>query len=238
VLVAAATLALLLAGLAGCASSPEKDQRVAEKQAASQANGTNGSDGTGPYAPCHEKPAASTPSPDVARVESVAMSEDRFWALIDDLHHSLKQSAFDAVSRTLSQGSVDDIVAFDARMTLDLYELDTACRVEWYGHHDPDHLGFPLDDDFLYFRCSTIIAGRDNFQTALSTQTLPWGSVSTEDDGESLLYIGLTAAEDKGVSDARLANLEKTAIPLSYETASNPQGWPKDDVDQAGNIPN
>jgi len=159
------------------------------------------------------------------------MPEDRFWTLIDSLHHSLAQSAFDRVSRTLSAGSIDDIIGFDARMTLDLYELDSACRVEWYGHHDPDHLGFPLDDDFLYFRCSTIIAGRANFETALSTQTLPWGDVSTEDDGEPLLYIGLTAAEDKGWSDGRFERLEAKRIPISYETGSNPQGWPADDVD-------
>jgi hypothetical protein len=165
------------------------------------------------------------------------MPERRFWTLIDELHRSLDQSAFDGVSRTLSRGSVDDIVAFDARMTLDLYELDSACRVEWYGRHDPDHLGFPLDDDFLYFRCSTIIAGRQNFETALATQTLPWGSVSTQDSGESLLYIGLTAAEMKGLSDDQFYDLEQSAISISYETARNPQGWPAEDVDQADNIP-
>ena len=164
------------------------------------------------------------------------MPEDRFWNLIDGLHHSLRQSSFDAVSRTLSAGSLDDIVAFDARMTLDLYELDSACRVEWYGRHDPDRLGFPLDDDFLYFRCSTIIAGRENFEKAVSSQTLPWGDVSTEDSGEPLLYIGVTAAEMKGNDEAFLAE-EKARIPLSYETASNPQGWPADIVDQASNIP-
>jgi hypothetical protein len=189
------------------------------------------------YPPCHERPGAAAPSPDIARVESIAMGEDRFWSFIGALHHSLEQAAFDRVSRTLSRASVDEIIAFDARMTLDLYELDSACRVEWYGNHDPDHLGFPLDDDFLYFRCSTIIAGRDNFERAVSSQTLPWGSVSTDDSGEPLLYIGITAAAMKGLSDETFQNREDAVIPLSYETASNPQGWPAEDVDQTGNIP-
>lgn len=223
--------------LAGCASPPANVPQVGESPASSDAPDVAGPDANRQYPPCHEKVASPTPSPDVARVEKNAMPEDRFWALIDGLHHSLEQSAFDRVSRTLSRGSVKDIVAFDARMTLDLFQLDSACRVEWYGRHDPDHLGFPLDDDFLYFRCSTIIAGRQNFQTALRTQTLPWGSVSTADSGESLLYVGITAAEMKGLSDDRLSQLEESAIPISYETAQNPQGWPAEDVDQAGNIP-
>jgi hypothetical protein len=219
--------------LAGCVESPQEQVRSLERQAAHAPS----PDPSATYRPCHEPDAAATPSPDVAKTESVAMPEDRFWSLIDMLHHSLKQSAFDRVSRVLSTGPMSDVVGFDARMTLDLYALDSACRVEWYGRHDPEGLGFPLDDDFLYFRCSTIIAGRQNYEVAASTQTLPWGDVSTDDDGESLLYIGITAAEMKGWSDDRFSDYEGARIPLSYETASNPQGWPASDVDKAGNIP-
>lgn len=155
------------------------------------------------------------------------MPETQFWNLISELHGSNSDSAYRRLTVQLESLTTTQILGFDARMTIDLYELDDQCRAKWYSKRDPSGLGFVADDDFLYFRADTVTAGEAVWREAATTDTLPWGTTdAVTGDGENLLYVGLDAAHARGISNDKWIDLESKLYPLSYETGSNPAGWP------------
>jgi hypothetical protein len=170
-----------------------------------------------------------TVTTELSEAEKVAMPEDEFWQLIALLHGSNSDAAYARLTAQLATLPVEKLVGFDARMTIALYGLDDECRANWYSTHDPSGLGFVADDDFLYFRGDTVSAGRANWENAIATDTLPWGTVDPlSGGGELLLYVAGNAAHvEFGIGlDAWPAKVQNT-IELSYETGSNPDGWRK-----------
>jgi hypothetical protein len=185
--------------------------------------------------PCVSNVAATpglsvSPDADLQKAEKIAMPEPQFWALISVLHGSNSDAAYARLTKRLELIPVDQIMGFEARMTIALYELDDQCRVRWYEKHDPSGLHYLADDDFLYVRADTVSAGEATWKRAIATDTLPWGSTDAVDsDGEPLLYVTMDAADKLGIgNDAWLDRISNT-FSLSYETGSNPAGWPPDD---------
>lgn len=159
--------------------------------------------------------------------DAVAMPADEFWEYIDILDGQTTELGFDKLTSALATAGPAAALAFDARLTLALYELDSLCRADWYEANDPGGLGFVSDDTFLYARCDTVVAGRANWEAAVADGTLPWGNVdATTGFGELLLYVGADAAARAGVPMEEYWDRRFSVVPLSYETGSNPNGWP------------
>lgn len=147
------------------------------------------------------------------------MTESQFWKILATLPAQTTDRDFDALSARLRPCGLATWVAFDARLTLLLYHLDTAPLCLWYSKNG----GFPgpvYSDDFLYARADTVLAGPTTYGDALSRGELRWGE-SEQGTGEGLLYVAETAAESAGESDA-LSAAEQHDIPLSYESGTNP----------------
>lgn len=154
------------------------------------------------------------------------MESDEFWSYIDVLGGSNSSEGYELLAIELATTDLETIVAFDARMTLALYALDSDCRAQWYLLNEPMQFGFVSDDVFLYARGDTVSAGRATWEEAIATQTLPWGgSDPWTGGGEGVLSIGLRAAEIRGVPFEEYLDLRFASIPLSYETGSNRPGW-------------
>lgn len=148
------------------------------------------------------------------------MSESDFWRLLRTLPRRVDDHDFAVLSSRLARCGLPVIVAFDARLTLVLYDLDTVKPCQWYSVNG----GLPgpvYSDDFLYARGDTVLSGRSAYEKALRDGSLGWGP-SQQGIGEDLLYVGETAAESLGKSDA-FASAEEAAIPLSYESGTNPR---------------
>lgn len=159
--------------------------------------------------------------------EDAAMPADEFWDYIALLEGQTTEAGFDRLADALAAAGVDAALAFDIRLALSLYELDSLCRADWYSANDPAGLGSVSDDTFLYARCDTIAAGRANWEAAVADNTLPWGDVDPSTGmGEFLLYVGADAAQRLGVPIEEYWDRLYSALPLSYETGSNPNGWP------------
>jgi hypothetical protein len=173
-------------------------------------------------------PSAS-PAPDLAAeaTRASAMDEGTFWGYIEELRGTTDPDGFESLTDKLAELTLSELVAFDARLTLSLYELDSGCRAEWYRLNEPEKLGFVSDDVFLYARADTIAAGREVWSEALATETLPWGKVDPSSGyGEFLLYVGADAADAAGLDLDEFYAEYAAATEVSYETGSNPAGWP------------
>jgi len=155
------------------------------------------------------------------------MDEDRFWSLIVVLGGTTDLDSFDRLTLDLAELPLPEIAAFQARLTLALYALDSGCRAEWYRMNEPGRVGFVSDDVFLYARADTVTAGREVWSTAVETQTLPWGTVDpTTGNGELLLYVSFDAIDIAGLDVDEFYALLDAGITVSYETASSTAGWP------------
>lgn len=176
--------------------------------------------------PCHLSDRPSAADPDAVATESVAMEEIAFWELIGAMGGETDTAGFDALTEKLAELSMDDLVAFEARLTLALYALDDPCRAEWYRVNEPGDVGFVSDDVFLYARCDTVAAGRAVWQDALTSRTLPWGTVDpSTGNGELLLYVAGEEVEDRQLDIDAFYDLVEQRILVSFETGSNPAGW-------------
>jgi hypothetical protein len=175
---------------------------------------------------CSTPNPTATPDPNVALTESIAMPSDEFWAYIDLLGGTNDPEGYDLVSAELAKTDLDTILAFEARLTLSLYALDSDCRAQWYLENEPMQFGFVSDDVFLYARGDTASAGRATWEEAVAENTLPWGgSDPTTGYGEYVLGVGYRAAELIGVPFDDFLDLKWETIPLSFETGSNSSGW-------------
>ncbi len=73
----------------------------------------------------------------VKRTEKIAMDEDRFWELIATLNGRVTERSLRMLKKEMKDLTLDELQAFDARLTLALHELDTAKTANWYVDHDP-----------------------------------------------------------------------------------------------------
>ena len=161
---------------------------------------------------------------EAAAVEAAAMPPERFWALIDVLQGSTDDEAIEQLTEALTELEVEELAAFDARLTLALYQLDYRARYDWLVANDPSGLGYVGDDGFLYSRGDTIAAGQEVYEEAISNGTLPWGTVDPEQGGgELLLSVAGEAAYRAGVVD-EFDERVRSIVTISYETGSNPAG--------------
>jgi len=160
----------------------------------------------------------------LANAEAVAMPEASFWGWIDKLGGTSEED-YDRLTEELSNEPIETIAAFDARMTIQLYLLDDECRAAWYE----DREGYVSDDVFLYGRADTVSSGEKFFARALRDDTLPHaGNAPSEGDGEFLLYVAMDAATAAGATEREWDSATASHRELSYETGSNPAGWPRD----------
>jgi hypothetical protein len=174
------------------------------------------------------------PSPSVAAVddplattEAVALDPERFWLLVESLPPMLEESDFQRAAGELAGCGMDDVIAFEARLTLALYALDGPDNLAWFEANDPNGLGFASDDVFLYARCATVLGGETAWERAVAEHTLEWGEDPPDVNGwaELLLYVSWDAAGALGLTVQEYIDLLSERIPLSYETGSNADLW-------------
>lgn len=179
---------------------------------------------TGEATPAPTPPVTDDP---VADAEAVALSEDRFWELIESIPDRPGPEDFEEVASRLSGCFPSDTMRFDARLKLVLYALDGPENVDWLEANDPTGLGFVSDDVFLYARCAAVLGGRDSWTAAVRDHTVDWGDDRPDIDGasESLLYVAVRAAGAQGMSSEDFSALSSLFAPLSYETGSNIELW-------------
>jgi hypothetical protein len=161
----------------------------------------------------------------VRRTEKLAMDQDVFWELIATLNGKVTDRSLRMLKREMTDLTLDQLQAFDARLTLALHELDTAKTANWYAENDPvsEKLQYFSYDGFLYDRAATVAAGRKAFEEAAASDALvldPTGDGAAE----GLLYVVIDLAEVHGIDWYEVAE-----VPLSYETASNIPEWPADE---------
>jgi hypothetical protein len=215
-------LALVLAGCLPSAVVPHASDLPEEESPPPVAIGTC------PW-PVEETPATppTTAADPVAATEAIALDAEAFWGVIESIPDLPAPDDFGTVSSALAGCPVEDIIAFDARLTLALYALDGPENLAWYEKYDPMGLGFVSDDTFLSARCATVLAGRETWANAIHGGTLDWGPDSPDLDGmgEFLLYVGMDAANAQGIDWEEYLGTSYEAIPLSYESGSNTGLW-------------
>jgi hypothetical protein len=172
-------------------------------------------------------PAPASGGDPVAATESNALDPALFWPLIETIPPAPQPADFDAVSSALGGCSLDDIVAFHARLTLALYDLDGPENLAWFEENDPSGLGFVSDDVFLYARCASVLGGEENWRRAVADRTLAWGTDAPDLEGnaEFLLYVAYYAARAQGVTGEDYYDAVGAAVPISFESGSNTERW-------------
>jgi len=210
---------VVLATLAACgAPAPvESPAPVAPPPGAAAVGECPWEPGTAP-----EAPASGTL---VERVEAVALAADDFWGLVETLPESAEPTDFTAMSTALAGCGLDDVLAFEARLTLALYALDSRTARDRYEQSDPDGPGTVSDDVFLYARADTVLAGRAAWERAVAEHTLERRDAPSR-LGEYLLYVSWDAAVALGLTTDEYLDELVARIPLSYESGSNPEGRP------------
>ena len=153
------------------------------------------------------------------------MDDARFWELVSALdwkHEDDDGNVVEPVVKALAAMPDAEIAAFQNTLTAKLFALDGRVWAResgdsiWWG--EPDFLS---SDAFLYARCVVVANGREFYDTVLSDPT----QMPKDMEFESLLYVAPKAYERKtGTSGDAVRDLTD----LSYETGSNPEGWPHD----------
>ncbi len=216
---------LSLAGCADVAAALREDWRSPSAPASPSATRDRPDAAIAEVAPpCVSAGPLDLDDPNVAQTLDVAMAEDEFWELIDVLGGRSAHSDFARLIGALEDRPAEDLVSFNARLTLALYALDDECHLRAYEEDDPSGIGFVSSDVFLYARADTVTAGREYWEEAIAGGRLPWGDV-TPGAGEALLFAALDASRTHGMDEYELWNLEDEAFALSYESGSNPDGW-------------
>lgn len=125
----------------------------------------------------------------------------------------------DALARltsALAERPREDVVAFQERLALALFELDrrVAARQPVRFSDDPDDdEPLPLSDDsFLYLRAGVVARGQQVWQSVIADPSVL--STGVWDDGEDLLNVAEEVFGDYIDTD------------VSYETGSNERYWP------------
>jgi hypothetical protein len=162
-----------------------------------------------------------------AATEALALPEEQFWALVEAIPDNPTDLDFQLAAGSLAGCGLNAVVAFEARLTLALYDLDGEVNHAWFSKNDPAGLGFVSEDTFLYARCATVLAGREVWARSVADGTLEWADDSLHVTGysEYLLYLSWDAAGAHGLTVDEYIELVAD-IQLSYESASNAERWP------------
>ncbi|MFC5007338.1 DUF4240 domain-containing protein [Dactylosporangium cerinum] len=147
------------------------------------------------------------------------MAENDFWKLIAVMNGDVDEDAVARLTEALSARRHRDVVAFQERLALALFELDRrelARQPVRFTDDPPDEDPIPLGDDmFLYLRAGIVARGRAVWQAVLAEPSLL--AAGTWDECEHLLYV---ADEVTG---------DELDTKVSYETGSNERYWPAPD---------
>lgn len=164
---------------------------------------------------------------DRAAAEAIAQPAAEFWSLIETVPDDPADEDFSRVAQGIVGEGIEGVLAFQARLTLALYDLDGRANHAWFVEHDPMQFGFVSEDVFLYARCATVLAGREIWSRAVADETLEWRDASLHESGASEMLLGVApaAAEALGITNEEWFELAFTRIPISYETGSNAAGW-------------
>jgi hypothetical protein len=157
------------------------------------------------------------------------MTSALFWQLIEG-HPADEDGEWDALTSALAARTEAEIVAFAESLARALYELDTEvhCSQPVQDVSEPDGLVLGMSSDvFLYARCAVVAAGRQTWAQVLAEPAAFAGRWEVA-DAEALLYVANEAFEQ---ATGRTWEHD-TAV--SYETGSNPAGWPGTDEDDEG----
>lgn len=172
-------------------------------------------------------PTASSSDDPRGATEAIALPEEQFWALVEAIPDDPTDLDFQLAAGSLAGCGLPAVAAFEARLTLALYDLDGQANHAWFTENDPVQLGYVSEDAFLYARCATVLAGREVWARSVAEQTLEWSDDSLHETGysEFLLYVSWDAAGAHGLTVDEYSELV-SGIWLSYETASNAERWP------------
>ncbi|MER7009617.1 DUF4240 domain-containing protein [Dactylosporangium sp. NPDC000555] len=144
------------------------------------------------------------------------MAENDFWKLIAVMNGDVDEEAVARLTEALSGRRRRDVIAFQERLALALFELDRqelARQPVRFTDDPPDEDPIPLSDDvFLYLRAGIVARGRAVWQAVLAEPSLL--AADTWDECEDLLYV---ADEVTG---------DDIDTKVSYETGSNERYWP------------
>lgn len=150
-----------------------------------------------------------------AGTDSEWLTEDYFWALIDQLDWS-KEGDDEAVIAPVIEALVSmpllNIYRFQDIFSEKLWLLDTQAHAE-ASVDDPE--GYISSDGFLYDRCCVVANGKSFYESVLNDPARwPKGS-----SFEALLHVAADAYKQK-------TGREFTYISTyNYETGSNEAGW-------------
>jgi hypothetical protein len=140
------------------------------------------------------------------------LPDDDFWPLIallgqptDDLDAAMR--GWERLVSALAARTVTDIKRFEEALTYKLFLLDTRAHAEAADNSD---------DGFLYARCAAVAAGPESYAYVLADPARMDGDREFED----LLSAARTAYERKTGEEFEYDT------GCSYETGSNPNGWP------------
>ena len=146
------------------------------------------------------------------------MSELTFWALLSLLDWS-KSGDDDAVVAPvvaeLSTLTVSEITAFEDRLALTLFALDTKMHAKEIGEGSYSEGNHFSVDWFLYARCAVVANGKELYDRVLAHPS----AFPKNMEFEALLGISAAAHYAKTGEDFMYSS--KT----SYETYSNTAGW-------------
>jgi len=154
-------------------------------------------------------------------LHSGGMDEEQFWAIIDLFNWKKREDDYAIMApaiAALSTFPAADIHRFEDILAEKLSALDGRRFAENVGSNRyTDADGDFSVDDFLYSRCAVVANGKEFFETILQDPT----RIPKEFTFESLLNLSGKAWEAKtGRADYNYH------APISYETFSNPEGWP------------
>jgi hypothetical protein len=153
--------------------------------------------------------------------DAAELDEEEFWYIIGllDWNRGKNNAAILAPAvEYLSRRGVASIFRFDDILAEKLFQLDMQRFAEALGEHAYRD-GEPFSvDNFLYARCCVVANGRSFFEKVLQDPTAMPKSFTFE----PLLYLARNAYRLK----TELNDYDHLPA-ISYETFSNPAGWPE-----------
>jgi len=149
------------------------------------------------------------------------VTEHEFWALIEDAVGVSAEWSYDRLVDMLSSKPAGEIISFADRLAQALFALDReemARRPLWDGTTATTWNPERSADGFLYARCAVVLAGHATYSQVLYD---PRRFAREWDLGAEELLSVAPSAYEKATGQPWLHE-----EPVSYESGSNPDGWP------------